>query len=281
MGWYKNKILKKLFLETTPWNAAWKLKNESIYNVIDNPDGYWLADSLLFENNDNIYLFVEAYDLNEKIGKIGVLKYDGEIFKNFQLILERPYHLSYPYVFKYNDKIYMIPETSENNCIEIYCAMEFPIKWKKVKKLLPGKYVDTIVFPEKNGFAQIYTYDNQNKNQVRGILDLNKLEIKILNIIPDNKNKLRCGGKYIIHDDLICYPVQNNEYFYGQSLDVLDCEKNDYQYSISPEKIKNNKKINYKRLHTYSSSKNFEAIDLSNFRFNLFKIFKKIKGGKK
>ena len=38
--------------------------------------------------------------------------------------------LSYPYLFKYDTKLYMCPETSQNNDIRIYECEIFPLKWK-------------------------------------------------------------------------------------------------------------------------------------------------------
>ena len=155
MEWYKSKILKKLFLETTDWNVAWKKENSNRYNVIDNPEGYWLADSLVFSCCDGIFLFVEAFDKKENIGKIAVLEYDGESFKNFKIILEKDYHLSYPYVFEFENEYYMIPETSGNNCIEIYKAKKFPYEWEKETELLKGCYVDTTIYNDNKFVEQI------------------------------------------------------------------------------------------------------------------------------
>ena len=45
-------------------------------------------------------------------------------------ILQRPYHLSYPFVFEYEGDVFMIPETGENKTIEMYRCTEFPDKWE-------------------------------------------------------------------------------------------------------------------------------------------------------
>ena len=58
---------------------------------------------------------------------------------------------------------------------------------------------------------------------------------------------------------------------------VLNCESNEEIKEIIPESIKtiDNKKI--RRIHTYSTSGTFEAIDVSNYRFNLFKFLKRLR----
>lgn len=276
MSWYKSKILKKLFLETTDWNVAWKKDDSDRYEVIQNPEGYWLADSLVFSCYMGVFLFVEAFDKKENIGKIAVLKYNGNSFTDFKIIMEKPYHLSYPFVFEYNKEFYMIPETSDNDSIEIYKSINFPYEWKKEKKLLCGKYVDTTLY-NLNGRINLFSYNVNDKILIKG--NLNMLNLNIENVLSkvDNENKFRAGGNVFFSDGNYCRAVQNNKYFYGQSLYIIDCLNDEILYEIIPTKIKNSINKKYRRLHTYSKSGDFEAIDLSNFKFNLLKIINKLK----
>lgn len=275
MEWYKSKLLKKLFLETTDWNVAWKKENDNIYTLINNPDGYWLADSLIFSCDEGTFLFVEAFDKFEKIGKLAVLKYNGKEFIDFQLILEKDYHLSYPYVFEYNKQYYMIPETSGNNCIELYVSEKFPSKWKKIKTIFEGKFVDTSVYNLGKEKFVLYSYDIENKKLMKAILNMDDFSIDNIEYISDINNGLRAGGNIFIQDGIKVRALQNNEYFYGQKLNVVD-DDNNIIFKIEPKNVLTNDKKNYKRLHTYSKSGEFEAIDLSNYKFNLLKFLKKI-----
>lgn len=277
MKWYKSNILKKLFLETTDWNVAWKKVEENVYSVIENPDGYWLADSLIYSCDEGVFLFVEAFDKHDNIGKLAVLKYNGKEFSDFKIIMEKEYHLSYPYVFKFNNEYYMIPETSANNSIEIYKSYNFPYDWKKEKELLKGKYVDTTVFEFENKFI-LYSYDILNHMLITGELNMTNLEIINIETKLDKLYQLRAGGNVYQKNGKYYRAIQNNEFFYGQKLDIINCFDNNKVGNLNPVEISNNKNIVYRRLHTYSKSDNFEAVDLSDFRFNIFKIFKKIKG---
>jgi hypothetical protein len=49
--------------------------------------------------------------------------------------LERPYHLSYPFVFEYQGEFYMIPETYFAERVELYRATEFPYRWELIQVL--------------------------------------------------------------------------------------------------------------------------------------------------
>jgi hypothetical protein len=53
-------------------------------------------------------------------------------------VLERPYHLSYPFLIEEDGQLYMIPETADNRTVEIYRCVEFPSKWKLERVLMNG-----------------------------------------------------------------------------------------------------------------------------------------------
>ena len=277
MSWYKNKYLKKLFLETTEWNVAWKLKSDDRYKIIKNPEGYWLADSLIFYENSNTYLFCEAFEKQSGLGRLGVLTFDGNNFSDFKIILKEKYHLSYPYVFKHKNKYFMIPESSENNTVDLYEAEEFPYRWKKIKCLANGRYVDTTVIHKYNAAFTLYSYDMSTYQLIEGVLDMDKLELSELTKKEDKAYKRRSGGNIYQENGMLCRAVQNNKYFYGQSLIVLNCESNEEIKEIIPESIKTIDNKKFRRIHTCSTSGTFEAIDVSNYRFNLFKFLKRLR----
>ena len=55
------------------------------------------------------------------IGRIICLNLDENFnISSSQIILEKPYHLSYPYLFEYQGQLYMMPESNENNTIDLY-----------------------------------------------------------------------------------------------------------------------------------------------------------------
>jgi hypothetical protein len=58
--------------------------------------------------------------------------------------LERPFHVSYPFLFHHEGSVYMIPETSANRTIEVYRADPFPVTWVPHQVLMTDVFaVDT------------------------------------------------------------------------------------------------------------------------------------------
>jgi hypothetical protein len=102
--------------------------------------GHLYADPFLFEHEGRHHLFCEEITPGSKLAVIShtELHLDGTPSPPPASVLEAPYHLSYPCVFKYADELFMIPETSAQGRVELYRALDFPLVWRREKVLLEG-----------------------------------------------------------------------------------------------------------------------------------------------
>ena len=117
------------------------------YAELHTSDECWYADPLLFKFEANLYLFMESYEYKYQKGCIvySVLMPDGT-FSVPKVIIKERYHMSFPMVFEWNGDIYMMPETSENQSINIYKCLDFPEKWEKKAEIkTKDKLVDAII----------------------------------------------------------------------------------------------------------------------------------------
>ena len=105
--------------------------------VIDNKNDQHFADPFLFDYDGKTWLFMESISRKTNKGSISCaqLGADDQI-SAAEIILEKPYHLSYPFVFEHEDRVFMIPETGENRSVELYVSERFPYEWKLFKVLL-------------------------------------------------------------------------------------------------------------------------------------------------
>lgn len=94
------RLLKKAFTGGD-WYVAIRKIGDETYHVINNLKDTWCADTLLFEENNEHYLFVEQYDKKRDKGAIGYYKIESGIPENGGVIIENRYHMSYPFVFKF------------------------------------------------------------------------------------------------------------------------------------------------------------------------------------
>ena len=94
-------------------------------------EGHFHADPFLLAHDGRTYLFFEDYSHREQRGVIGCREVwpDGTAGPP-EVVLERPYHLSYPFVFRLNGAMHLIPETTRNRDLELYRAYDFPRDWR-------------------------------------------------------------------------------------------------------------------------------------------------------
>ena len=110
--------------------------NSSNFRIITPPADKFFADPFIITEKGKTYVFFEEFIYPKGKGVISYLEIDEKGRETqSKVVLERDYHLSYPFVFKHEDKYYMIPETLGNKTIELYKAVDFPEKWELQKIL--------------------------------------------------------------------------------------------------------------------------------------------------
>lgn len=107
------------------------------FNALLPPAGRMWADPFPLKVDGRFYLFFESWPVGGGKGHIAVMEWDGENgWSQPVLALERPYHLSYPYLFEWNGQHFMIPESVANRRVELYRTSSFPVGWQLDRVLL-------------------------------------------------------------------------------------------------------------------------------------------------
>jgi hypothetical protein len=116
-------------------------------DVTDVPASY-VADPFMLRVGGTWHMFFEVLNWRTKMGEIGLaVSSDGAKWTYRQIVLAEPFHVSYPYVFRWMGESYMIPETHEAGAVRLYKAVDFPTRWAPVATLLEGPYLaDASVF---------------------------------------------------------------------------------------------------------------------------------------
>lgn len=112
----------------------------------------FVADPFMVRNGDMWHMFFEVLNGDLKKGQIAVANssngYDWEYQK---IVLDEPFHLSYPHVFSWKNEYYMIPESHQAKAVRLYRAVEFPYRWELVKNLVEDvEFADTSPFFHDN-----------------------------------------------------------------------------------------------------------------------------------
>jgi hypothetical protein len=110
------------------------------------PDRYW-ADPFPAAWDGAYYLFYEEHLASERNAHLAVARLDAERgLVDAAVVLRRPYHLSFPSVFQWNDAWYMTPETMTEGEVGLYRADRFPDAWTYVGPLVSGAgFVDPVI----------------------------------------------------------------------------------------------------------------------------------------
>ena len=95
------------------------------------------ADSFLFAQNNTLYLFYELQHWDNP-GVIVMRKTnDLNSWSEPLVVLQQPYHLSFPFVFEDNSQVFMIPESQESDAVHLFRADNNDLtSFSKVRTLL-------------------------------------------------------------------------------------------------------------------------------------------------
>ena len=155
-----------------------------------------VADPFLFVKNEKLYLFYES----KAFFSPGVIMMTSTVdLKNWSkpvVVLKESFHLSYPWVFEEEGKIYMIPETGSDKSIRLYEAVNDDLtEFRLVKKLLehPKNMVCRI------GYGDTSIYKKEGKYYLMTMLQ-HEEPVNILELYVSDDLQ----GPYIPHP---CSPI--------------------------------------------------------------------------
>src|SRR5215217_1071835 len=128
------------------WSLAYRFRgsvddpNNSFYrfNYLIPPKEKFWADPFPVKFEERYFVFFEEYIYQDDKARISVIELTKAGASDVTPVLERDYHLSYPFIFYWNDRHYMIPETAANKTVELYACESFPNEWKLETVLFEG-----------------------------------------------------------------------------------------------------------------------------------------------
>jgi len=171
-------------------------------------DAEFFADPFMVKENSIWYIFFEVLNAETDQGDIALAtSNDGFNWNYKRIVLDESFHLSYPYVFKWENEYYMIPESMEANSIRLYKALEFPHKWIFIKTLIKGPYVDSSIFHRK-GLWWVFLEANPKRDDTLKLYYSNSLygpftEHPASPIRKDDPGAARPSGRIIVYKDRI------------------------------------------------------------------------------
>jgi hypothetical protein len=199
----------------------------------------FVADPFMVKNNGKWYMFFEVFDKSTNQGDIGYAEsVDGHHWRYKGIVIDEPFHLSYPYIFEYDHDYYIIPESNHANSIRLYKADKFPSEWKFVGTLISGKPFRDTCIVRFNDIWWIFT-SSTPKDTLRLYYSDHLLgpwiEHPSSPIINGDPNIARSGGRIIVMDGKLIRFAQDCDPTYGNSIHAfIITEINKSKYSEKP-----------------------------------------------
>ena len=259
-------ILRKFrILKFLSWCEGWRSYTRHANGKwvrVKLPKGRWqytfCADPFLFRHKEENYVFFETMTREGK-GVLGCSKeVDGKwIWQG--IALEEPWHLSYPQVFDYDGRIYMIPESSRRGGgdVRLYEAVDFPLQWKMVSVLINRSFADsTLLMADGRFYLACYEVPPVCKpelwhaDKLTGPWSRHPMWDKI----NSSRRLRRCGGQFINEDGNIYRVAQDCNGFYGKRLyrvPIVEISRNAYREGIATLIVDKNSKPKGMK-HTYN-----------------------------
>ena len=183
----------------------------------------FVADPFMVQEEGVWYLFFEILNNETNQGDIGLsTSFDGVNWTYQQVVLDEPFHLSYPLVFKWQDEYYMVPESNEDYAVKLYKAQQFPFTWQFEKNLIRGNYRDPTIFRFNDHWWVFVTerYDVLHlyfSDELDGIWKRHPESP----IVLMDANNSRSGGRVLAFNDTLIRVSQDCYPYYGMEVNAF------------------------------------------------------------
>ncbi len=197
----------------------------------------FVADPFMVEEEGTWYMFFEVFNTQSQHGDIGLAtSQDGYNWSYRRIVLDMPYHLSYPYVFKWEDEYYLVPESYEDNSVQLYKAEEFPTRWVLVERILEGNFVDATILVHDQMFWLFAETNPKGNNRLSLFSSLSLTGPWVHHpqnpIIMDNADTARPAGRILELFGRLLRFAQDDTPTYGnriRAFEIRELNRDAYQ----------------------------------------------------
>lgn len=234
-------------------------------------DRFW-ADPFIWKVEDKYFLFIEELLYKTNRGRIVCLELDANLnILSNHVVLEKPYHLSYPYIFEHENCLYMIPETGQNNGIELYRCEKFPDQWVFEKTLMQNVYAVDATLLNHNGKWWLFTNIKSNEGSTFDSLHVFHADSPLSdqwiphphNPIVKDLRSARPAGRIFFEDGKLIRPSQDCSKRYGYALNfnhIINLSETDYA-EICEHRFAPPLGLRILTVHTFNRNSSLTAID--------------------
>lgn len=200
----------------------------------------WFADPyILYYDCNEIIVLVEEFSYSSRKGRIARLVIGRKDYRlrDMKIVLEEPTHLSFPFIFRKENNIFVIPENFHSNSLKYYkfnpngdklayCGtiIDKPLTDATLVTMLDGKhYILSTSYPSPNG-SQLSVF-SLNANTMKA--DENPIQI-----ISFESNIARNAGAIFTINGVMYRPAQDCNGGYGKGIYLQKIAYNEGVFSF-------------------------------------------------
>lgn len=275
-GLVRRKLRKRLLRDQ--WCIAYRRRRAvppyagdfSGFQLLMPPRERFFADPFVIERDGRHYVFFEDYLYRTGKGVISCIELGREPLPSPRVVLERDYHLSYPFVFTCAGEAYMIPESSENATVELYRALEFPHHWTREAVLIEGMEAIDPTLLRHDGrfwlFANVVSRGRTTQDELFLFISQSLHGPWVphpMNPIVSDVRAARPAGRIFRRDRQLIRPGQDSSQGYGHAITLNRIEElSEVSYREVPVgRIEPHWLADNGGNHTYNLDEGYEVLD--------------------
>lgn len=188
-------------------------------------DRFW-ADPFPVVDGDEGCIFVEEWPHDLGRGRLAALscRRDGS-WEHLGTVLQEPWHLSHPFVFRWDGETWMIPESSANRSLELYRCVEYPLRWERERAVMEDVLVsDATLHANDDGwwmFATVADADTTSHEELHlfhASSPIGPWTSHPANPVVSDPRRARPAGLLFVEDGQLIRPAQDCGIRYGRAL---------------------------------------------------------------
>ncbi len=253
------------------------------FRLLKPPRGHFYADPFTVTRDGRDFIFFEDYDKRIAKGVISVVELDAAgNCSQPEVVLDRPYHLSYPFLMEWNGELFLIPESRQNGSIDAYVSNDFPRGWQLRHTLMQGVSAADPTILEHDGklwlFAAGFGRDLMDNSQNRDLYVFCSDKLSgpwrphPKNPVVSDVRRARPAGRPFVSDRGLVRPGQDCSFRYGSAvvLSHIQVLSEDEYSEVPVERIGADWLPGALGIHTFNTGPNLEVIDARTASYRLF-----------
>jgi hypothetical protein len=238
------------------------------------PEDRFYADPCVIRHGGTDHVFIEEQRLDQPNGFISCMSLRSGRLTAPEPVLERPHHLSYPFVFQSGNDVFMIPESGAARRVSLFRARRFPYDWEEVEVLLEGVAAVDATVVQLDSRWWMFVNVGEDGSSKWDQLHLYYADRPQGPWLPHRRNPVkidvtssRPAGPLFQRQGKWLRPTQDCSQYYGGALTLCELRKlSTSEYAeVEVQKLLPSWLPSNVGFHTLSSSDGLEVID-GNFR---------------